>query len=267
MYKNLENIVATLQTKHLNATAGGPIPVYTIDKGLSKNLPGHEIEISIQSSGDIAFKQRWIGDPVSHPRLTWPVLRQILNKIMLSYFCADYKTIKKHEVFRHFFHYSERQILFMHQGKEVTRTLGSFPCIHCGIILPEDQITIDHHYPQTGGEMLALLKVLRACHLTQEGPSGELGKFYAGQSAHSPEHLAAAIMAPPSWPTAHYPFPQRAPKNKPDLGTTLNDFGTLIYSVLVWSGDIRQVMQNCMNSFLNLKPSCLRCNASKGNSI
>ena len=48
---------------------------------------------------------------------------------------------------------------------------------------------------------------------------------------------------------------------------SLNERGTLVYSALLYSGDETDLHKICMNSLINLKPLCLRCNTSKGNTI
>ena len=44
-------------------------------------------------------------------------------------------------------------------------------------------------------------------------------------------------------------------------------FVLLHYSVLLWGGDKDSFYNTCMNSLLNLKPLCIRCNTSKGNFV
>ena len=48
---------------------------------------------------------------------------------------------------------------------------------------------------------------------------------------------------------------------------TLNEKGTLLYSAIRAANDADNLMHECMHSILNLKPLCIRCNTSKGNSI
>jgi hypothetical protein len=144
--------------------------------------------------------------------------------------------------------------------------LPSFPCLKCGIILPENLITVDHHHPQSIGEIDALLKVFRACSMTKGEPAGALGQFYKEYVSRSVNDLVSAIVKPELWPTVVFPYIKNTSHASNSDRHTLNCYGTILYSALIYSKDIKQMKHICMSSFLNLKPMCLSCNASKGNS-
>jgi len=223
---------------------------------VAERLPGQPLSYRLQDSttSRILFQ------------ISWNDLEDRLKRAMLAYFYEDYARIKQHLVFRKVYGYATRPVSYLKNGALVQVECGTFPCMTCGIILPDHLITIDHHKPQQGGEALALLKVFRACGWTLKGPWGVLGRTYQEHAGQSWIDLATAIMDTSRWPGI-----QPGVSTVHDLDYedrhTLNSEGILIHSVLVWSGDIARVTQNCMDSLLNLKPLCLSCNASKGKKI
>lgn len=242
------------------------IPAVTLSDGNQTKCTDTDISVHRDSSQQVIFRLSQKSPKSMSLEMAWPDLKENLDKIMLSYFYEDYARIKEHPVFRRIYSYAEREVNYFDQGKVGPRICATFPCMNCGIVLPEHAITIDHDKPQKNGELLALLKVFRACGLTLEGPSGRLGLFYADHAVQSFAVLAGAITAPHLWPILE-PGEYSSKATNRKKRETLNSCGTLIYSVLLWSEDIKLVMKNCMNSLLNLKPLCLSCNASKSNAI
>lgn len=242
------------------------IPAFTLVEGKKKESTDMAISVLQDSNQQVIFKVEQKSSQKILLEMTWPELEENLKKIMISYFYENYSRIKKHLVFRRIYSYAQRDVNYFANGAVRAKKCGTFPCMNCGIILPEHAITIDHDNPQKGGELLALLKVFRACNLTMAGPTGVIGQTYADYAAKSFNDLVAAIMTPDLWP-ALQPGGASNTITYSKKQQTLNNCGALIYSVLLWSEDIKLVMKNCMNSLLNLKPLCLSCNASKGNEI
>ena len=240
------------------------IPAFTLSDGKETKCADVEISVFQDSSQTVIFRLSKISTQTKISELTWPDLEDYLKKIMLAYLYEDYARIKEHLVFRKIYGFAKREVNYVEKGLVFPRACETFPCMNCGIILPEHAITIDHEKPQEGGELLALLKVFRACGLTLVGPNGSVGQMYARYAAQSFFDLVAAVMDPHIWPTLQ-PGVRPSKANNQKNRQTLNNCGTVIYSVLLWSEDLKLVIKNCMNSLLNLKPLCLSCNASKGN--
>lgn len=184
-----------------------------------------------------------------------------LKRISLMGFYADYTRMKENENFKRLYGYAFRDVIYY----DGARNLETYPCNKCGLILPLNQVTIDHQKPQAGGEILAVLKTLRAFGLTVEGPKGAKGKNVA-QNAGQFNKLHSTMMS--------HQFPIAIPHadRHPDTGSkasrqTLNLNGMLFYSILVWAKVENEFSNNCMHSFLNLKPMCGSCNSTKGNKV
>lgn len=242
------------------------IQAYTIINGVSQHCDDQEIQVFVDPvDGIIKFSYRFVDYSLSYQTVTWPQILILINKISLATGYADYRSVKRTLIFRHVYHYAKRKFPVMKNGSETTKEFYSFPCLQCGLIVPEDLITIDHHHPQSGGEIKALLKVFRACWLTEAQPKGILGKFFFKYASISDEHLISALLTPDIWPKVEFPYDPTDTNFDGLDGQTLSHLGSILYSVFLWSNDIQQIMDSCMRSMLNLKPLCMKCNSSKGN--
>ena len=242
------------------------ISAVSIVNGVQTQLSNREIHISFHHDrNEFVFSNRLLGETVAQQSVLWSQLLVIINKISLATVFAEYREIKKTCLFRHIYRHAERDFIFMENGREAAKRLGCFPCLNCGIVVPEKLITIDHHHPQTGGETLALLKVFRACWLAEAKPSGSIGKFFFSYASKSDKHLYEAILSSDKWPQAEFPYLLPSPAPNITASRTLSDLGAILYSLLVHFSDLKGMSDWCLHSFLNLKPLCLHCNSSKRN--
>src|SRR5262245_25430288 len=128
---------------------------------------------------------------------------------------------------------------------------NTFPCMRCGLVVPENNITIDHQKPQQGGEILAVAKAFRAIGGTEEGPKGSKGKAFYLANTYDKVYWALSNnnLRPPIEPHPRDPWAGTDRTKR----QTLNESGTIIYSALLWGGDKDDLYKVCMNSVLNLK--------------
>lgn len=242
------------------------ISAVSVVNGVHTQLTDRQIDISFhQDKNELIFSNRFCGEKIAQQSVLWSQLILIINKISLATVYAEYQATKETSLFRHIYHYGERDFIFMENGREVAKRLGSFPCLNCGIVVPEKLITMDHHHPQTGGKTLALLKVFRACWLAETTPSGSIGKFFFKYASHSCEDLFEVLLSPSVWPQVEFPYLPPSPAPNITASHTLSDLGAILYSLLVHFKDLEGMSEWCMHSILNLKPLCLHCNSSKRN--
>lgn len=241
------------------------IPVLTLQNNTEVACVNQEIQLARISPREVQFTLQDKSTKQALEKLSWEDVDGELRKLGLASFYANYARIKEHLVFRKIYNRAQRKIAYAENGTVIDKMCWTFPCMNCGIILPEGNITVDHHHPQTGGMSLALLKVFRACGLTIDGPVNTLGEFYA-RHAQTWLSLASVMMTPDAWPTLQ-PATVDTPRTNKANRDTLNTRGTVIFSLLHWSQDLPYMQQMCMNSILNLKPLCLSCNSSKGNTV
>jgi hypothetical protein len=242
------------------------ISALSIVDGKVVTLSDREIDISFhKGKNELVFSNQICGERIVQKSILWSQLLEIINKISLATPFAEYRTTKETSLFRHIYLYGERDFIFMDNGKETSKKLGSFPCLKCGVVVPEKLITMDHHHPQNSGETFALLKVFRACWLTEAHPTGSIGKFFFNSATKTSRDLYESILAPEKWPQVEFPYSQPTQALNISASQTLSDLGAILYSLLVHFSDLDRVSKWCMHSFLNLKPLCMYCNSSKSN--
>ncbi len=159
-------------------------------------------------------------------------------------------------LFQQLYDVKTRTFQYKKNNVTVTQQELSAPCMKCGIILPVQQLTIDHQAPQTDGEYEALLKTFRAFGLTHGAPQGPKGQAIQ-------QHFTRG--------TAMRPIPTRI--SRPILTSTfslddrytLNDEGVAIYSLIRNEGLLGDLLTACMHGLCNLRPMCGHCNTARGN--
>ena len=240
-------------------------PLYTIENGVEKVLATHELGVDATNKKKTFLAVKKVTGLADFD-LSWDLFEDAAKSILLLYFFADYRRIKEHTVFRKIYGYNPHGVVNYWDGaKVVPITCETFPCMRCGLLLPANNITIDHQKPQEGGEVLAVLKSFRAIGMTQEGPKGAKGLAVAQKNTYD-LLLSGLLNNNIRGPISPHPQPLVDFGNRAKR-QTLSEQGAVIYSALLWGGDKPVVFKTCMHSLLNLKPMCLRCNTSKGNSI
>lgn len=164
-------------------------------------------------------------------------------------------------LFRLLYGVEHRHLTYYIGGVLGTQLVESAPCMICGLVLPLDNLTVDHQSPQTGGEYEAVARTFRAFGLTKEGPKGPKGQMIR---AHLTAQNPGAVM-----PTQAPPKPGRQGNAGGSLDDryTLNDNGAILYSFAFDAGHIEQLKQKCMHGLMNLRPACGNCNSKRGNPL
>ena len=234
--------------------------VKTIEAGIEKDLPNKfELHIDGQSRNvslyDSAAKQ------YAKETMSFDGCNGVYDSTITLHFFADYRRIKEHLTFRRIYGYKQRNVNYCTADGEKPVFMDTFPCMKCGVVLPEYLVTIDHQKPQAGGEAQAVAKVFRAFRLTNEGPKGQKGQAF---NFSSDNELTQALIADNVGKTI-VPFAQKYVGVSKNERNTLNISGIIAYSTIIWLGLRASLFSNCMHSLLNLKPLCTSCNSSKGN--
>jgi hypothetical protein len=139
----------------------------------------------------------------------------------------------------------------------------SAPCADCGLLLPLEQMQIDHIHPQEGNPLHPIIKVFRSIGLTVGPPKGHFGNAVqnqvpVGQSRAPKGKLLAAARGPKYVGN----FAPVADRNR----HTSSDAGNAIFSLFYHApGGMTALGNACLNSLVNLRPLCGVCNRLKSN--
>ena len=240
----------------------------TIANGAEVNVANHTLVID-GTSTDKTFRAFNTITNTATFDLSFALFEDAAKSIMATYFFADYRRVKQHATFQKLYNYEPQGFAYYFDpnNSKAPKAIpcATFPCMRCGLVLPENNITIDHQKPQEGGEVLAVAKAFRAIGMTQEGPKGAKGKAFAKLKTYT-EMFWGLQKNDFGEPIGPHPRNKFAGVDRTKR-QSLDEQGTVTYSTLLWGGDKPDLYRICMNSVLNLKPLCLRCNTSKGNII
>lgn len=170
---------------------------------------------------------------------------------------TQYANVADDPIFHLLYDVQPRSLAYIEAGTPINKPTLSAPCMICGLVLPLRNLTVDHQRPQSGGEIEAVLKTLRAFGLTNEGPKGPKGQAI----------LRHFTKATPLGPVLTQP--SRVALGGTNLADryTLNDVGAILYSFVAAAGQKAELQSQCMHGLLNLKPACQTCNSSRGNPL
>jgi hypothetical protein len=252
------SLQAQLETFRSSITARTPktAPYGTLTNAALVMHPTTTISVT-KPAGDVIVSIVPTGGPAPPPiRFDMMVMYAKLVD-QTSHAATTYANVKASEFWRSLYGVASRPIAYIEAGGPVNRGVDSVPCTECGLLLPLTHITIDHQRPQAGGELEAVLKVLRTLGLTMEGPKGQKGRLVQ-------EHLfrgapLAAVQTRPNRPAAV--------GVSLDARYTLTETGAVFLSVCNAAGALPELKSRCMNNFLNLAPRCQPCNSSRGNPL
>ncbi len=149
-----------------------------------------------------------------------------------------YRVIKRNPNWRGIHGVGQRPIHYEINDVAVTKTVDSVVCRSCGLVMPLESATIDHHHPQAGGQENAAIRVFRAVGLCQQQPRNRAGRTIDIQLQ----------------------FDRSGP-----MGAELSYLGIMFYTCIHVAGEYNDFTENCLNHIVNLDPMCNRCNSSKGN--
>ncbi|OEZ55478.1 hypothetical protein [Duganella sp. HH105] len=247
----------------LTKMAGGvEVKLRTLQNGVKVDVPGQFLYFD--HSRKIASRVRRSHlPPEILEEISYGAIEEIVKTIGLyNMHDGSYASIKSSSTFQAFYGYAKRSVSYLEGGAVVSKLVDTFPCRRCGIILPQELMTVDHQKPQAGGQLLAILKVLRAFGFTEGRPKGAKGGTLRSMRSHN-EHWQFAMQATPKiLPPPSVPIDEDSKAAR----QTLNDQGAMIFTALSSFGADEEVLKKqCMHSLINLKPMCQSCNSSKGN--
>lgn len=189
-------------------------------------------------------------------------------------FKQDHGDVKFDSRWRHMYMAKPRIFTFVNpQGNEFGQPLASYPCHYCGLLLPDYLIEVDHRQPQAHPG-IAVLKVLHS----MSGPY---------TTAHGAGHKAAAAGAIAAAPAVAFTPPMQATIQTlptiPPKGIVSGAFITsanlaldpakMAKYTITPQGQtflglckmfLDDIQKYCVNSLLNLVPSCPLCNGAAG---
>lgn len=154
-----------------------------------------------------------------------------------------YATIKNDPNWQAIYNYGMRPVSYMDKGGTLeTRLEPTMPCRECNLLLPFRQITIDHSYAQKSDPIDPIFKFFRAVGYTMQNPTGAKGREMLKSVAH-------LVGGSSKGSTGEY---------------ELSYAGMIVYSLFrngPWFNNLKQLT---LHNFVNLRPTCLICNSSKG---
>ncbi|MEM7165331.1 MAG: hypothetical protein AAF581_07705 [Planctomycetota bacterium] len=145
-----------------------------------------------------------------------------------------------------------------------SKEVEGYPCHYCGLLIPDKLVQLDHQRPKTGGRVTAVAKVLRWYGLTRGPGKGPKHQAMAlGQGKGGGKRVLRPI-APKGQPTGDAGQPGNWSEDKKQRYTT-NVAGTALISVLHAAELYKAFEARCVNSNINLVPSCGACNRARSN--
>ncbi|KAF2815748.1 uncharacterized protein BDZ99DRAFT_457713 [Mytilinidion resinicola] len=239
------------------------IPLYTIHRGRHAEIPNATSILNQQVINDITAIAKAI-DTLSKTNST-------------------YRDIKDHTLFRRMYGLRSKTMEVAVNTWTEERTVDALPCHFCGTIFALEHISVDHTRPQQGlkmqGNCEAIAKVLRVFEMTEGYGKGQKSSMLTAAIKTAKEHkdgLQAGMFRflvdneGAALPISTVPI--KHPATIPSVFTdatlddryTLNQDGQIFYSLVVAAGMEKALKERCMNSLVNLRPLCFKCNSGRG---
>jgi hypothetical protein len=194
-----------------------------------------------------------------------------------SYAESTYANIVRQRLFRQLYQFDTRSLNYINGTTAVQKMEDSFPCQHCGLIIPAEHVSIDHARPQKGGVTESVAKVMRMMGLTVGGAKGakpvqlKVGVAAAAQNQGGLAHgLQRFQMNSNVQPVLTEPGRgMKAASTQQELidRYSLNWEGSLLYSLVIALNCVDVLETRCMHSLVNLRPLCGHCNSMRGNPL
>ncbi len=239
------------------------LAVHTIENGVHKSVLGWYLRIDpLAKTVEVLDMATHAGVAVTDHESVVSYLDLIID---ISFAPTQYGNVKGNNLWKQMYQHGDRPQYYVYGvSAAVPHTKAGFPCIYCGIVLPEDLITVDHQRPQAGGGIEAIAKVFRVLNLTGAGPKGFKGAALQGQNLTRLQLTHPTFLTLPPIPTKLGRGPSAAASTL-DQRYTLSLPGIILYSIVVAAGAFPELEARCMHSLLNLAPACQSCNSSRGN--
>ena len=192
----------------------------------------------------------WVNVP-GVAAITLANVTAFVNFINNNAFTANHRDVLTNSAsWRAFYNVTPRVLTYLNHagGPLAPAPMGhTVACYDCGLVLPLRNITIDHQRPQGGNQYEPVCKVFRAMGLTIDGPAGPKGTHYLAAQRVA---VGGLLSANAGTLQAKY---------------TLNDVGTIYYTLADWCGVLGTLQTACMNHIVNLRPLCNACNTPNRN--
>jgi hypothetical protein len=249
----LQNMVTRLNANY-NARSR---PVATIVAGAETGVGGRRVHIAANATTAVLQRQTGgFGSPwvavAPAASVTQGQMTAFVNFITNGTFAPhQYRNVFNDPGWRAFYNAAPRVLQYVsHANAAVVKpAVDSVPCFDCELVLPVDNMTIDHQRPQAGNPVEPTSKIFRALGLTQGGASGPKGVHF--QAAHM-VNVGGAGGAVGATLIQKY---------------TLNDMGQIYFTIADWCGlvDNSELDDACMHHVINLRPLCGACNTPNRN--
>lgn len=211
------------------------------------------------------------------PLKTLAVVAMVIDNL----YAPNYSDIKRNPVWRQIYQCATRRVLCIEGTNEVYKSTFTMPCHYCGVVLTIDLIEVDHFKPQEGGDVQAVLKVFRSLNygLTVKSGTGAKARILSSHQSLL-ENAIGSMNSPFTDISQHNLGNDKVPTQRgkytsaSDIKLTAprdqdKDNLTPLGSGILRALDLLElhpvIIKECMNSFVNLVPSCGSCNKFKGN--
>jgi hypothetical protein len=235
------------------------IPAYTVIRAKGRDF-SEKKQFEIRHQGRfVASMSKMVGNSLTTDDVPFIDLDTKVSRLSqvldTSFNPSSYRQVIDNPDFRTIYSVKRRSFEHMHSnGRIFPHMLESAPCRTCGILLPIDNLQVDHQRPQSGGTTEAIAKVFRACGLTAEGPQGPKGQQF----------LANAGAARVFTKVNSTPYEGESTEDR----YSLNSVGAFIYSFWIKAYQNTDVLaEKCLHNMLNLRLLCSACNTSRGNPL
>ncbi|KAF7555600.1 hypothetical protein G7Z17_g2054 [Cylindrodendrum hubeiense] len=181
---------------------------------------------------------------------------------------TTYADLKDNSTFNVFYPREMKNLLYFNGEikNEATRT-----CTNCGVVLPVRLLQMDHQRPKIGGQIEAVVKVMRILQLTLEEPRGpkcrQLHNAFIEAKKH-PTNPWILIFTHQNFLTGTIKPTQLREESPPgnlDDRYTLNNRGSVLYAILRHFG-MGDLLDICLvNGIANIRPLCSACNGGRSN--
>lgn len=225
------------------------IKAHRIEGGAEKLIAGHHVYANIAHNKvvDLTLRHTATGNVLA--TVTLAQATTFFNFVEDSYKSSNYRDVKSNAQWRAVYNVEDNVLhLYVHRiHGSMAKPESMVSCRACGIVLPLKVITVDHQAPQTGGDIGAICRIFRGLGLTRGGARGNKNKTAVQANTVA---VGGTVANLGSW----------------DERYSLNDAGTIYYSIIKEANQLGKLAEHCMQHMLNLRPVCGPCNSRLKNS-
>jgi len=240
----------------INAAVANPyIKAHFLEDGVPKQLNGHVVKVTTNSIRNAILQLDLFKVSSSQvlASITTTHIQAFFNFFgnNRGYTASTYSNVKQSPHWQAAYDVKERLFEINHKTHgSMWQQLDSTSCRQCGLIMPLRTLTIDHQKAQDGGGDAAIARVFRGLGLTNGPPKGRKNSLALETYAQSVGGTATNAQGDGPPPTTNR-----------QGRYTLNNVGTIYYSVFKEAAALDLLQQACMHHYLNLRPACGPCNS------